>query len=56
MRPEPGAANAMRARLAMDPAPAPLPWLRHYGDVPAHLDYPQRTLYQMVAAAAATIW
>ena len=43
----------MRARLAMDPAPAPLPWLRHYGDVPAHLDYPQRTLYQMVAAAAA---
>jgi len=29
------------------------PWLRHYGAVPAHLDYPECTLYQMIAAAAA---
>lgn len=28
------------------------PWLRHYGAVPAHLAYPERTLYQMIAAAA----
>jgi long-chain acyl-CoA synthetase len=31
----------------------PAPWLRHYGAVPAHLHYPERTLYQMIAAAAA---
>ena len=29
------------------------PWLRHYGDVPHHLIYPERTLYEMVAASAA---
>ncbi len=27
------------------------PWLRHYGSVPAHLDYPERTLYQMIVTA-----
>jgi long-chain acyl-CoA synthetase len=29
------------------------PWLRHYGAVPAALDYPAATLYAMLAAAAA---
>lgn len=28
------------------------PWLRHYGRVPAHLDYPPITLHEAVAAAA----
>ena len=29
------------------------PWLRYYGDLtPHHLDYPQKTIYQMVKAAA----
>ncbi|MBR7092610.1 MAG: AMP-binding protein [Clostridia bacterium] len=28
------------------------PWLRHYGNVPAHLDYPQGTLYDAVKRAA----
>lgn len=28
------------------------PWLRHYGAVPATLDYPASTLYAMLAAAA----
>jgi long-chain acyl-CoA synthetase len=39
----------------MSSAPDPAPWLRHYGDVPAHLEYPERTLYQMVAATAARL-
>jgi long-chain acyl-CoA synthetase len=43
----------MRASPALQPAPAPPPWLRHYGTVPAHLVYPRRTLYEMLAAAAA---
>ena len=30
----------------------PRPWLRHYGKVPATLDYPQVTLYEAVAATA----
>jgi len=29
------------------------PWLRHYGRVPHHLDYPDLTLHQALAAAAA---
>ena len=28
------------------------PWLRFYGNVPAHLDYPDRTMYQLVEAVA----
>lgn len=30
-----------------------MPWLQHYGAVPAHLDYPDASLYQMMAAAGA---
>jgi long-chain acyl-CoA synthetase len=30
----------------------PAPWLRFYGKVPAHLDYPDCTLYQMLTATA----
>ncbi|HSN19960.1 MAG TPA: AMP-binding protein [Usitatibacter sp.] len=29
-----------------------LPWLRHYGRVPAHLEYPETTLYEALAAVA----
>ena len=28
------------------------PWLEFYGDTPRSIDYPQTTMYQMVAAAA----
>jgi long-chain acyl-CoA synthetase len=28
------------------------PWLRYYGDTPQHLQYPEKTVYQMVLAAA----
>ncbi len=28
------------------------PWVRHYGRVPAHLEYPEATLYESIAAAA----
>ena len=28
------------------------PWLKYYADTPHHLDYPQKTIYQMVQAAA----
>ena len=28
------------------------PWLKYYGNTPASLDYPHKTMYQMVAAAA----
>ena len=28
------------------------PWLKYYGNVPHHLSYPQKTIYQMVKAAA----
>ena len=28
------------------------PWLNYYGDVPQHLSYPQKTIYQMVQSAA----
>lgn len=28
------------------------PWTAFYGNTPAHLDYPHKTMYQMVAAAA----
>ena len=28
------------------------PWLRHYGNVPAHLDYPQGSMYEAVAETA----
>jgi long-chain acyl-CoA synthetase len=31
------------------------PWLRHYGAVPAHIAYPERTLYRMVAETAARV-
>lgn len=37
----------------MNALPDNAPWLDHYGSVPAHLDYPQCTLYQMIAASAA---
>lgn len=37
----------------MNRASGSAPWLRQYGAVPAHLDYPECTLYQMIAAAAA---
>jgi len=33
--------------------PTSAPWLDHYGSVPAHLEYPACTLYQMFAASAA---
>ena len=28
------------------------PWLKYYGDTPHHLEYPSKTIYQMVKAAA----
>ena len=28
------------------------PWLKYYGDTPQHLKYPQKTIYEMVKAAA----
>ena len=31
---------------------ASAPWLRFYGNTPAHLDYPEKTMYQMVSEAA----
>ena len=31
---------------------ASAPWTKYYGDTPASLDYPYKTMYQMVAAAA----
>ena len=31
---------------------ASAPWTRYYGDTPASLDYPYKTMYQMVATAA----
>jgi len=37
----------------MNSVPDSAPWLRHYGSVPAHLAYPERTLFQMIAASAA---
>lgn len=44
---------ATRARFAaVHGVNDPAPWLRFYGKVPAHLDYPERTLYQMIAATA----
>ena len=31
---------------------AQAPWLKFYGDVPAHLDYPKKTIYQIVRDTA----
>ena len=31
---------------------AQAPWLKFYGEMPAHLDYPRRTIYQMVRQTA----
>ena len=31
---------------------ATAPWLKYYGNTPAHLDYPRTTMYQMVRKAA----
>ena len=31
---------------------ATAPWVNYYGSTPAHLDYPGKTMYQMVLAAA----
>ena len=31
---------------------ASAPWLRFYGNTPAHLDYPEKTMYQLVSEAA----
>lgn len=28
------------------------PWLQHYGEVPAHIDYPPITMFELMAAAA----
>ena len=28
------------------------PWLKYYGDVPHHLEYPKKSIYEMVVAAA----
>ena len=39
----------------MNRAPVAPLWIRHYGAVPAHIDYPARTLYQMIAATAARV-
>ena len=36
----------------MSGTPDQAPWLRHYGAVPAHLEYPECTLYRMVAESA----
>ncbi len=30
------------------------PWLNFYGDTPAHIEYPRKTIYQMVESAAQT--
>ena len=30
------------------------PWLRFYGDIPHHLEYPDCTMYQLVAQTAGT--
>lgn len=32
---------------------ATAPWVKYYGDTPAHLDYPRVTMYEMLAKAAA---
>lgn len=39
----------------MNRAPVPPLWIRHYGAVPVHIDYPERTLYQMITATAARV-
>ena len=31
---------------------ASAPWLRHYGDTPAHLDYPDHSMYSLLAQTA----
>ena len=31
---------------------AEAPWLRFYGDMPEHIDYPRKTLFQCVAQTA----
>ena len=31
---------------------AQAPWLKFYGDMPAHLDYPRLTIYQIVRRTA----
>ena len=31
---------------------ASAPWLRYYGNTPVSLDYPHKTMYQLVADAA----
>ena len=31
---------------------ASAPWLRYYGNTPAHLDYPEKTMYRMVSESA----
>ena len=38
--------------LAPEAPVPPRPWLRWYGKVPAHLAYPEVTLYEAVAATA----
>ena len=42
-----------RAGTALPTMSEELPWLRHYGSVPAHLDYPRVTLYEALARVAA---
>ena len=31
---------------------ATAPWVNYYGNTPAHLDYPEKTMYQMVSTSA----
>ena len=45
------AVNGADTRGTADAAP----WLGYYGAVPAHLEYPDRTLYQVIAATAARV-
>lgn len=33
----------------------PLPWLRFYGTIPAHLDYPEASLYQVIMRTVARV-
>ncbi|MBR3641601.1 MAG: hypothetical protein IKN53_06195, partial [Oscillibacter sp.] len=44
----------MRAEQAVqaEAAQVKAPWLRYYGEVPEHLDYPEGTMYEAVAACA----
>ena len=38
--------------MTFNPPEADAPWLKSYGDVPFHLEYPDRTMYQQLCWAA----